>query len=321
MIDLVTGASGFIGSTLVRRLVSEGRTVRVLLRPGSRRDLLGRSDDAIHVVHGDVTDAESLERALDGVHRVFHCAGRVGFGGAREASRLYLVNVTGTANVVDTAIRAGIGRLVHVSSISATGRSADSGAPVTEETPWTETRDVGAYARSKRLAELEVHRAVAEGLDAVIVNPSLVFGVGRTGENTMRIVELVQRGLARAYPAGATNVVDVEDVVDGMLLAAARGTAGRRFILGGENLTWRRILDTLADALGQRRPRFRIPPVVLGLAGAISELIPNADLARESARTACAHIEYDSSRAREELGWTPRTFEETARRIASRLAT
>jgi len=228
--------------------------------------------------------------------------------------------VVGTANVVDAAIRVGIGRLVHVSSISATGRSADSGSPVTEETPWTEARGVGAYAWSKRLAELEVHRSVAQGLDAVIVNPSLVFGVGRTSENTMRIVELVRRGLARAYPAGSTNVVDVEDVVTGMLAAADRGVTGRRYILGGENLTWRQILDTLADAMGRSRARFRLPPVVMSLAGAASELLPNTGLALESARTTARHVMYDTTRARTELSWTPRPFEQTARRIASQLA-
>lgn len=324
MIDLVTGASGFIGSALVSRLVEQRRNVRILVRPASRRDLLGPADRPMDIRIGDVTDPESLAGAFDGVERVYHCAGRIGNGGRREERLFYEINVLGTANVMNEALRSDVRRVIHVSSVAATGRSDDPSSPVDETSPWNDSRSVPAYSRSKYLGELEAQRAVAEGLDVVIVNPSLVFGPGRTGENTTRIAELVQRGSMRAYPAGATNVVDVEDVVTGILLAAERGGTGRRYILGGENLAWREILDALADAMNRPRPRYRLAPWLLVGTGAMMDLLPSglggmSRLTRDSARTASRRTVYDTGRARAELGWHPRPFSETAARLASHL--
>jgi dihydroflavonol-4-reductase len=322
VIDLVTGASGFIGSALARRLVAEGRTVRALVRASSRHDLIGPVEDRLQLHAGDVTDPSSLVDAFEGVGRVFHCAGRIGYGGRREGRRLFAVNVGGTANVLDAAERGGARRVVLVSSVAAIGRPAGPERPVDENAEWTDSRMDSAYGRSKYLAELEGQRAVAEGLDVVIVNPSLVFGPGRPDETTMRIVELVRRGRARAYPAGGTNVVDVEDVVTGILAAMDRGQTGRRYILGSENLTWKEIFDILADAFGRPRPRFRVPPAALAAAGALSELAsllgtPRVGLSRESARIASGTVRFDDSRARTELAWSPRPFAETAAHLAS----
>lgn len=319
---LVTGPTGLVGSVLVRRLVDAGDPVRLLLRPRSDTRLLGDLMGRAEIVHGDVRDPESLAVALDGARRVYHLAAWVGFPGGSAAERMHAVNVLGTRNVVDAALRAGVERLVHVSSVAALSRPSREEGCLDEDTPWTDSPFNTVYARSKYLAELEVQRAVAEGLDAVIVNPSLVFGVGLPGENTWGIVERVRRNRVPAYPTGATNVVDAEDVAAGMMLAMERGVAGRRYILAGEHLAWRDILGTLARAHGTRVPSRPARPALLAVLGLLSETAARAlrrtpRLTREGARVASRSTCYDASKARDQLGWTSRPFVQTAARLAA----
>lgn len=321
---LVTGATGLLGSVLVRQLVEGGEAVRILRRPHSALDLLDAVADRVEHALGDVTDPDSVADAMQGVGVVYHAAGYVGFGGARDATRLHEVNVVGTAHVVDAALQAGVGRLVHVSSVAALGRPLPPPPLLDETAEWTPSPLNSAYARSKHAAELEVQRAVAEGLDAVLVNPALIFGPGRPGENTMTIVERARRG-RRLAPRGGTCVVDVEDVAAGARAAMARGTTGERYILGGENLTWTEILGTLAEAFGVRPPAHTVPPALAVAAGTLAEtaarLIGRPPLlTRETARLSGQVYRYDSRKAREALGWTARPFRETAQRIAAALA-
>jgi len=330
---LVTGATGFIGSVLVRQLVENGRAVRIFRRPSSQMDLLEREGVAGAVEHatGTLEDARSLRRALRGVRRVYHVAGLVGPG--RRASRRTLrrVNVEGTANVVNAALAAEPGpeRLVFTSSIAALGPPAPDargdGAPLVDETAtWAHAgRSPRPYARSKRDAERQVHRGLAEGLTgAVIVNPALVFGLGRAGEGTRRLVDLARRGYLFAAPPGATCVADVEDVAAGHRRAMRHGEAGRRYLLGSENVSWRALFATLARAFGQKPPRFTLPPALLeaagAAAGALSVLTRTAPLfSRQAARGLIASHGYANRRAREELGCRFRPFAETAQRLAA----
>ncbi|MDX1419724.1 MAG: SDR family oxidoreductase [Rubricoccaceae bacterium] len=322
---LVTGATGFLGAALVRRLVGDGASVRILRRPSSSLDLLG--DVAGHVEHveGDVTDWRAVRAAAEGVRRVYHAAAYVGFGGGTDREALMAVNVGGTATVADAAREAGVARLVHVSSIAALGRTLPPRGPIDETAVWRPSKANTAYAVSKRLAEREVQRAVAEGLDAVIVNPALIFGPGRPGENTMRIAETLRDGSLPAVPAGGTCVVDVEDVAAGMERAMARGRTGERYLLGGENLLWREILGELAEALGVGLPRLtltRRPALALAAASetwaALTRTRPLITF--ETARTASVVYRYRTAKAVEELGCTFRPFRETARRVAAALA-
>lgn len=320
---LVTGATGFVGSVLVRQLLDEGAAVRVLRRPTS--DLAHLGDAAARVEHavGDVTDADSVYRAVEGVRTVYHVAAVVAFGrGARE--RLRAVNVRGTAHVVDAALAAGVERLVHTSSIAALGRPEAAGGVIDETAVWTASTANTAYAVSKRDAELEVRRGIAEGLDAVMVNPALVFGPGRPGEGTFALAERVAAGRVPLAPPGGTAVVDVEDVAAGLRLACAHGATGARYVLAAENRLWPDILRTLAEAAGAAPPRRTAPPWLLRAAGALSEVgaaltRSEPGLTRETARTASAAHRYDGSAARRELGLAYRPFEETARRIADAL--
>ena len=324
---LVTGATGFLGSVLTRQLVEAGAAVRVLRRPTSALDLLGPAAARVEHAMGDVTDPESVRAAMAGVRAVYHTAAFVGFGGARDRARLRAVNVGGTAVVADAAREAGVGRLVHTSSIAALGRAErPDAAELDEQAIWRPSKANTAYAESKYLAELEVQRAVAEGLDAVLGNPSVIFGPGRPGEGTMQIVEQVRRRRLPAAPAGGTSVVDVEDVAAGLRAAHARGAPGERYVLAGENLAWAEILATLAEALGVPPPRRVLPPhAALALAtaaeatGALTRTRPL--LTRETARTSGRTYRYANARARAELGATFRPFRETAARIAAALQT
>jgi len=318
---LVTGATGFLGSVLVRQLVEAGEPVRVLRREGSALDLLGET--AVRVEHalGDVTDPDAVRDAVRGSRVIYHCAGYVAFG-AGDLERLHAVNVRGTAHVADAALAEGVARLVHTSSVSAFGRpERPTERPIDETAEWVPSRQNSAYARSKYAAELEVQRAVAEGLDAVLVNPSLIFGPGRRGENTTAIVERARRG-ARLAPAGGTNVVDVEDVAAGLRAALARGANGERYFLGSENLRWTEILGTLADAFGQRRPTRTVPPPLAEAAGAVAEAAARLigrtpTLTRETGRLSGHFYRYSNRKAIEDLGCTFRPFRETAERIAA----
>ena len=320
---LVTGATGFVGSVLTRQLVSDGVDVRIFRRESSSLDLLGDAAAAVDHAVGDVTYARSLYEAMEGIDRVYHVAAMVRFA-RRDREALRRVNADGTAHVVDAALEAGVDRLVHTSSIAALGRPLGRDRAIDETTPWQDAPHRSAYARSKRRAELEVRRGIAEGLDAVIVNPALVFGVGGPDTNTRRIVDAVRSGWAVAAPPGGTNVVDVRDVAAGHRAAMRRGESGRRYLLGGENRSWRSIVATLADAFGVDPPRYTVPGAVLRAGGAVSEAVAAITRTRPllpgaTARSAARTYRFDNSRARTELGCTFRPFRKTARRIARAL--
>lgn len=316
---LVTGATGFVGAFVVRRLLADGASVRILRRASSSLDTLGA--DAARVEHavGDVTDAESVREAMRGATHLVHVAATVAFG-PRDGARLRAVNVGGTAHVVDAALAEGVTRLAHVSSIAALGRSTAGGA-IDERTPWTPGRANTRYAVSKRDAEMEVWRGAAEGLDAVAVHPALVFGPGRDGEGTQAIVERVAAGRMRLAPPGATAVVDVRDVADGLVAALHRGATGGRYVLAAENLSWAEILTTLADALGAAPPAGTVPAPLLAAAGVLADawtrLGGSAALSRETARTAAGRYTYSNRRAVDDLGLSFRSFAETAAWIAA----
>lgn len=322
---LVTGATGFLGSVLVRQLLAENEPVRILRRATSSLDLLADAADRVEHTVGDVTDAASVRTAMHGIEFVYHTAAFVGFGGKKDAQQLHAVNVGGTANVVNAALAEGVRRLVLTSSQAALGRPETPVGVIDETAEWSASKANTAYARSKHDAELEVHRGIAEGLDAVIVNPAVIFGPGRAGENTMEIVEKVRRGRMPAAPSGGTNVVDVEDVAAGHRAAMARGETGERYFLGAENLRWKEILDTLAEAFGVADPRFVLPPGLALAAGTLAEAVAavtrsRPTLTRETARISGRFYRYDNRKAREQLGVTFRPFRATAERIAATLA-
>jgi len=309
----VTGGTGFIGSGVVRVLLERGVSVRVLCRRGSSRENLEGLD--VEIVEGDLLDPASLRRGMTGCPLVFHAAALYSFW-ARPRDRIYEVNVDGTANVFAAAKDAGVERIVYTSSVAALGLR-DDGAPADETTPTSLDRVIGDYKRSKYLAE-QLALDAAKTLPIVIVNPS--FPVGPRDIKPTPTGQTILDFLSRRMPAyldTGMNVVDVEDVALGHWLAVERGRIGERYILGGENLTMRRLLELLAELTGLPAPRVRLPyPPVLALSyanAAFCKLFPRATprMTPETVRMSRHCMYFDPGKAVHELG-----FPETPPRVA-----
>ncbi|MDA0378440.1 MAG: NAD-dependent epimerase/dehydratase family protein [Bacteroidetes bacterium] len=321
MTFFLTGATGFLGSWTLRHLLAQGHTVRAIRRPSSSLDLVADVADEVTWLEGDVLDPEALEAGMQGAEGVIHAAAYLGFEGKRSQDRLMEVNVGGTAMVVDAALQAGVTRMVHVSSIAALGRTEDMTHCLDESAEWRDSPMNTGYAASKYRAELEVHRGVAMGLDAVMVNPSIIMGVGRLSENTMQIADRLAQRKLPFRPKGGSSVVDVRDVATGILQAFLSGKSGQRYILAGHNLSWETILETMGDALGVVPPRKTLPrPVMMTMAGLFEfgSFISRrpAVLTRENVRLSMSVSCYDNARSRAELDMTYRPFQETAMWIA-----
>lgn len=321
---LVTGATGMVGAALTRRLADEGAAVRILVRESSRLGLIGRAAARVERAVGDVARPDTLAPAFEGITHVYHAAAALGSGRPGDRALLHDVNVAGTGAVVDAARAAGAVRLAHVSSIAALGRTEGDEGPIDETAVWTASPRNTLYATSKHLAELEIHRGIAEGLDAVMVNPAVVFGEAHAGENTRRIAEQVRDGKLPGVPPGGTAVVDVLDVVEGLVRAMERGGAGERYVLAAENLLWRDVLATLAAALGVMPPRRLVPmPLARALAlgsEAVARVTGRAPvLTRERVRQMGDRYRYSAAKAERDLGATFRPFADTAARLAADL--
>jgi dihydroflavonol-4-reductase len=258
---LVTGATGFVGSAVARRLTLDGTPVRALVRPGSPRfhlDGLG-----LEFVSGDLRDAQSLRAAMAGIRHVFHVAADYRLW-ARDRSEIFAANVDGTRNVMQEALRAGVERVVYTSSVATLGLRAD-GSPADESVPLSVEQGIGAYKRSKIAAERLVEAMVREDrLPAVIVNPSTPIGPRDVKPTpTGRIIVEAACGRMPGFLDTGLNFVHVDDVAEGHLAALQRGVIGERYILGGENVVLADMLAEVARLVGGRPPRFRIPRAVV----------------------------------------------------------
>ncbi|HEV2386967.1 MAG TPA: hopanoid-associated sugar epimerase [Candidatus Acidoferrales bacterium] len=272
MTTLVTGAAGFVGSHVVRQLAAGGEPVRALVRSAAGRRVL--EGLPVEVVCGDLRDPESLEWACRGVRRVYHVAADYRLW-ARRPEEIYENNVTGTRNLLEASRRAGVERFVHTSTVATIlGRGEPRpGALPDETTAATVDEMIGHYKRSKFLAEQAALQAAAAGLPVVIVNPTAPVGPGDWKPTpTGRIILDFLRGRMPAYVDTGLNLVAVEDVAAGHLLAAERGRVGERYILGNRNMTLEEILGVLARITGRRPPRVRLPHAVAYAAGAACEL-------------------------------------------------
>lgn len=303
---LVTGASGFIGGAVVKRLRAEGAAVRVLVRQSSPRDNVPADCE---VLEGDVTDRESVRRAMVGVSALFHLAADYRLW-APDPEPVMRVNVSGTEIVMREALRAGVARVVHTSSVATL--DPDS-APCTESDRLTPERAVGAYKLSKILSERLVERMVKDdGLPAVIVCPSAPLGAGDLRPTpTGRIVCEAMRGGMPAYVDTGLNIVHVEDVAEGHIAAMEVGKIGERYILGGDNLTLRDLLIEISRVTGRPPPRTKLPhwPLMpLAYANEIVARFAGSEpfLNRESLRLSAKRMFFDDSKARRALGYKTR---------------
>lgn len=304
---LVTGATGFIGSHVARYLAQRGEPLRLLVRKTSDRTLIQGLD--AQICQGDLKDRTSLRQAVQGCDAVFHVAADYRLW-TPDPQEVYATNVDGTRNLLEEARRAGVARFIYTSSIGTIAPSPDGDA-VSEESISPFRRMVGHYKRSKFLAEREALHAAAAGLPVVVVNPTAPVGEGDIKPTpTGKIVQDFLKGRMPAYVDTGLNVVDVRDVACGHWLAASRGRVGERYLLGAENLTFRDILQELADISGRRAPRIRLPYSVAWTAGAacqawsrLSGRPPAVPL--EGVRIARYRMFADCSKARRELGFHP----------------
>jgi dihydroflavonol-4-reductase len=309
---LVTGATGFIGSHVTRRLAERGDDVRVAVRPSSRRDALAGLD--VREVTADVTDRRSMRRALRGVERVFHVAGSTNL--RQPAEELFRLNALGTRVVLEAALAEGVERVVHVSSVAAIGPAPPGG---TADERQVRAAPLGIpYADSKLAGEIEALRVAARGLDVVIACPAHVLGRGDARRSSTDVVRRFLLGRIPAYVDGAINVVDVRDVAAGLLLCDERGATGERYILGNRNYTWQRFFAELTRLSGVEPPALRLPlPVAIAAAEAGARLPGPTPLTPSEVRTAGHWWTYKSNRARRELGWTTVPHEETVEATVS----
>ena len=306
---MLTGATGFVGGALLRELLARGWEVRILARPGSQRRNLRGIPESFEVVNGDLRDRESLRRAMDGCDHVFHVAARYSLWNPNPLE-IYRDNVDGTRNVLEIAAKAGVQRVVYTSTVGVL-RAPDNGQPA-DESAVAEVDDIhGHYKRTKWYAE-ECARQMADGgLPVIIVNPSTPVGPHDVKPTpTGRIIVNFLRGLMPAYTDTGLNIVPVEDVARGHILAAERGKPGRRYILGGENMTLRRLLEVLAGLTRRKPPRIALPPGLLLPMAIVSEAVSRVTrrppwVSWEAIQMARKHMFFDSSRARQELGYEP----------------
>ena len=316
---LVTGATGFVGAAVARALGTAGWQVRVLVRRGADRSNL--KQPAMEIAEGDLADVASLERALDACAGLFHVAADYRLG-ARDPEPLYRTNVDGTRNMLTAARKVGIPRIVYTSSVATVGIPSD-GSPGDERTPVGISDMIGHYKRSKYLAEEVARDAARMGLPLVIVNPSTPVGPGDIKPTpTGQLVLDAASGRMPAYVDTGLNIVHVDDVAAGHLLAFERGIAGERYILGGEDLTLQAILAQIARLAGRRAPRIRLPyAAVLPLAyfaHAFAKVSGRSGrLTLEGLRMSRKRMYFSSAKAVRELGyrWRPpaEAFEDALR--------
>jgi dihydroflavonol-4-reductase len=319
---LVTGATGFVGSAVARALLAAGAEVRVLARRGSdRRNLVGLSVD---VREGDLTDRGSLERAIRGCGHVFHVAADYRIW--RPDPRVFFqVNVDGTRSLLEAATQAGVERFVYTSSVATLGLAAPGtvgdAAVADETTPRKPEHLVGPYKQSKAEAEdVVVEHARAGRLDVVIVNPAAPIGPRDVKPTpTGRTILEAAAGRMPAFVDTGLNVVHVDDVAEGHLLAHARGRTGERYVLGGDNLTLRDILATVASLRGHRPPRVRLAPGLLMPFAHVAQAFARVRGGREpmltvdALRMARKRMWFSSAKAERELGYRHRPAEEAIR--------
>ena len=308
---VVTGAAGFIGSAVVRALLARGAEVVAATEPGADERNLAGLDVECPLV--DVRHPEAVRAVCKGARFVFHLAAVYRFW-ARNPRLFHDVNVGGTLNVLDAVRDAGCERLIYTSTVGVLGlHDAGEGRPADERAYADVAHLFGHYKQTKYVAEHEVLRAAAAGLDVSLVLPTFPVGAGDTRPTpTGKLVLDFLNGRMPAYVDTVLNVVHVDDLANGHLLALERGTRGRSYVIGGENLTMREVLADLAQITGLPAPRRRVPRAAAVAAGYVSEIVEGVLLGREpsvpleAARMSSTKMRFSDARARGELGYSSR---------------
>lgn len=263
----VTGGTGLVGAHLLFELTSAGSRVKALKRETSNLQQVLKTFsyysetpkelfNLIEWIDGDILDYFSLEKMLSGVTEIYHCAAIVSFN-TNDRQKMISNNVEGTANLVNAALENGVKKICHVSSVAALGR-LDNQQLITEETNWVPSKKISGYSESKFFSEVEIWRGIQEGLDAVIVNPSIILGPANWETGSAKIFKTIWDGL-KYYTRGITGYVDVKDVAKAMVLLMDESNfemcKNQRYLLNAENLSYSNVFNQIADALGKPRPK------------------------------------------------------------------
>jgi nucleoside-diphosphate-sugar epimerase len=317
---LITGGTGFLGATLIKQLIDLGIDVIATKRSNSIIPQQLLSSSLIQWIDADICNYFDLEEAFNNITEVYHCAAVVSYQ-KQDAANMKKVNIEGTAHVVNLCL-ANKARLVHVSSVAALGSSKNH-APVNEKDYWEYEPTLSNYAISKYESEMEVWRGIAEGLDAVIVNPSVIIGASSGSKGSGAIFSLINKGL-KYYPTGTVGVVDVEDVASIMRdLMANQHITGERFIINNVNLSNKELLDKASALMGKPAPKIAVPPTVLKIAATLATAVASiknekSTLTKDSARASSEKLAYSDAKLQQALVIEYKPLETTLKEIAIR---
>ncbi|RFZ83215.1 NAD-dependent epimerase/dehydratase family protein [Mucilaginibacter terrenus] len=314
---LVTGATGFLGAELAKELLLRGNNLRCTKRASSTLpEILLPYSAQIEWVEADLMDLFALENALEGITQVYNCAAWVSLKAA-DKEPMILTNVKGTANLVDLCVERNI-RMVHTSSVAAVGE-AKPGEQITENHHLDPTTEEDGYAISKLESEMEVWRGIAEGLDAVIVNPSIIIGTSAGIEGSGQLFETIRKGL-KYYSGGIMGFVDVQDVAKCMILLMESNITAERFIINAENRAYQQIFNEIATCLGVEPPKKLARPWMLEVAwrgasiwGKVTGSDPSID--KTSARAASVSRNFDNSKIKQAVNFEFKPLSDSIREI------
>lgn len=292
---LVTGGTGLVGTTLIPALLEQGKKVKAIY---NKTSLPSYAHHNLTTVKCDILDVITLEEIMQDVTHIYHCAGLVSFQ-KKTKQLLYKINVEGTANVVNAALGAGVKKMLHVSSVAALGRMRET-EPITEKMSWTPQTSNSKYGESKYMGEMEVWRGIAEGLEAVIVNPTIILGPGNWNEGSTAIFKTVYDEFPW-YTTGITGFVDVRDLVNAMILLMDSPVNGERFIVSGHNETYRNVFNSIAKAFNKKVPHRAVTPWLANIVTRLEKFKATFTrheplLTKETAATAMAKVNFDNSK-------------------------
>ncbi|WP_160067373.1 NAD-dependent epimerase/dehydratase family protein [Sphingobacterium bovisgrunnientis] len=316
---LVTGGTGFLGSALIKLLIDQGHAVVATKRSSSSIPDKLKSSSLIQWVDADVTDYFALEEVFKGISQVYHCAAKVSYQ-KEDAPEMFLINVEGTSHIVNLCL-AHKARLLHVSSIAALGTSKNN-KPVNELDKWEFNPKISNYSLSKYKSELEVWRGINEGLDAVIINPSVIMGIGSYKKGSGAIFELVNNGI-KIFTGGSVGIVDVEDVSKIMVqLMNSESISGERFILNSENISNKELLSRIAKLINKKAPTIRANSWMLSFAwraAKVASMITGKKpvITEESTRAASDLLAYSNEKIVSTINYSFKPLNHTLEEIAN----
>ena len=315
---LVLGATGLLGTELIKQLAKDGKMVKALYRNTSPTFL----HPTINWIEGDIMDVVFLDNLISSVDLVYNCAGLISFS-PKQRDLLYKINVEGTSNIVNACLNNNIKKLIHVSSVASLGRASNTEI-INEKTIWNNSEKNSEYAKSKHHGEIEVWRGIAEGLNSVIVNPSIILGAGDWKAGSTKIFKTIYDNF-EWYSTGINGFVDVQDVAKAMIYLMESSITNQRFILNADNLEYKKIFESIATIWNKKLPHKQITPFLAGIRWRIEKVKAIFSkqeplITRETVNTAMEQYFYNNNKLLNELPeFSYQSMDITLKRICKEL--